>query len=79
MMETDSHLVTQSKGIKVLLEELGPLIQKLKMNRFLKIVNFYSDIVKKGIRRSFSVLHRICRTLSFKNVFGRGDIEVLLG
>lgn len=71
MMDIGNQFVAQSKSIKALFDEIAPLIQKLKMSKFLKIVDFYSNIVQKVIRRSFSVLHRISKGLYHKKAVGR--------
>lgn len=75
MMDTDNHLVAQSKGIKLLLEELAPLVQKIKTSKFLKVVDFYSEIIKKAIRRTYSILHRVLRSFSAKKITKVSHIE----
>lgn len=56
---TSNNLLSLSKGQEVLLAELEPLFEKVSVARFIKVVEIYSDILQKVVRRCLSIVYRI--------------------
>lgn len=58
-MPTSNNLLSLSKGEEVLLAELEPLFERISVARFIQVIEMYSDILQKVVRRCLSIVYRI--------------------